>query len=512
MKKNTQPQGEKILIPVGDTPETARKIASELIPHWVNEVGFVLPQVQASSLSAICKKLYAFCRKNLAYAYDPSGKELIRSPYQSWTDRKKGIDCEDYAILIAACLIRLGYNPVLRIVDYGQGWQHIYVKVSGYVIDPVSEVYNSEEAFVKKMDFTVMPTGMSGSGNANDAFVKLMEAKLAAREKLNKRAVEKLASTYDISDPREVKELTELAIVNLARGIAHQPHQTVLQKYQQLVAFYGSQVNLSLRTSTSVLLQQYSTPSPIAYLMGVYCGVDKPTPGAVYLEPSAGNGLLTIAGDPSRFFVNELDYLRLENLRQQGFKGISQSDASGGSFPNTYAIRFDAVLTNPPFAALDKKDWQEFNGYLIKDLDHLMAIRALGLLKDEGRAAIIIGGHTDWDELGRIKSGKNRIFLNYLYHHYHIDDVILISGDLYARMGTSFNIRLLLVRSRKAQPEGFAPLRSDAQAAVIQSFEALYTRVMRSCQGANNQISHTIKARARRIRILTLKYIYESNP
>lgn len=281
-----------------------------------------------------------------------------------------------------------------------------------------------------------------------------------------------------------------------------------------MVDFYHSQVNLSLRTSTSVLLQQYSTPSPIAYLMGVYCEIDQPKVGVVYLEPSAGNGLLTIAGFPFRFFVNELDSLRADNLRKQGFVKVSQSDASSPTFKNNYSTRFDAIIANPPFAALDKRDWVEFDNYLIKDLDHLMAIRALELMKPTGKAAIIIGGHTDWDELGRIKAGKNRIFINYLCNHYHVQDIILINGDLYSRMGTSFNIRLILIDSRKDNPEGVAPLETDRAAKVVNTFAELYDRVMSNTNQVHpspNLIGQKVKARARRIRILTLKYRYETN-
>lgn len=517
MKKTSSLKGEKIIIPVKDTPKTARKIASELIPKWANEVDFVLPKIKANNLSVLSSNLYLYCRRNFHYANDPIGKELIRSPYQSWRDRKAGIDCEDFTIIIAACLVQYNYNPSLRIVDYGSGWQHIYVVVESIVIDPVSEIYNYEETYIRKMDFPIIESlGMSGLGNSRELFVKEIENKFLAKVKLNKLSIEKIAkSQFSIQDPREVKELTELAIVNIARAKAHQPNKSLSQKYSDLVDFYQSQVNLSLRTSTSVLLQQYSTPSPIAYLMGVYCEINTPKPNAIYLEPSAGNGLLTIAGFQYRFFVNELDSIRAENLKKQGFVKVSQSDASSPTFKNNYSTRFDAVITNPPFGSLEKREWVEFDHYLIKDLDHLMTIRALELMKSDGKAAIIIGGHTDWDELGRIKAGKNRIFINYLYNHYNVDDIILINGDLYSRMGTSFSIRLILINGKKEKPEGVAPLKNARQTEVVNTFAELYGRVMFNSSlphpTSNNLISQKIKARARRIRILKLKYRYETS-
>ena len=65
-------------------------------------------------------------------------------------------------------------------------------------------------------------------------------------------------------------------MVQIARDLAHEEGKTVKEKFDSIVGLYNNQVNLSHRTSESVLFQQYSTPAPIGYLMGVYCGVDNP--------------------------------------------------------------------------------------------------------------------------------------------------------------------------------------------------------------------------------------------
>jgi len=93
---------------------------------------------------------------------------------------------------------------------------------------------------------------------------------LTRKESQNKRSIEKLAATYGITDKTEIKELTELAIVNRARELAHHSG-SVRDRFDKIVELYNSQVNLSHRTSQSILLQQYSTPAPIAYLAGVFC-------------------------------------------------------------------------------------------------------------------------------------------------------------------------------------------------------------------------------------------------
>src|SRR5688572_14395008 len=181
-------------------------------------------------------------------------------------------------------------------------------------------------------------------------FVRLVEADLRAGNQHNKRSIEALAHALKIQDRTEIKELTELAIVNVARELAS-TNETTHQKYESLVKLYNRQVNLSHRTSQSILLQQYSTPAPIAFLMGVFCNLDHLGRGEAF-EPSAGNGLLTIAGKPEQINVNEIDTVRNRNLNTQGFRSVTNVDAS--QVFTEYYRRFDAIMTNPPFGRLDE--------------------------------------------------------------------------------------------------------------------------------------------------------------
>lgn len=302
-------------------------------------------------------------------------------------------------------------------------------------------------------------------------YVAAITNDLLQGKKHNKPAVEKIAASFGITNKNHVKELTELAIVNIARNIAHQPI-TVHERYNQIVNLYNTQVNLSHRTSESMRLQQYSTPAPIAFVAGIFCGFDKP---GEYFEPSAGNGLLTIVGKPGYFIVNEIDDIRNENLKTQRYKEVLSQD---GSKPFArFANRFDAIITNPPFGSLMQKEL--VGNFWTKVMDHQMAAIALHTMKNKGKAAIIIGGHTTWDQKGRIQAGKNREFFVYLYKHYNVLDVINIDGHkLYSRQGTAFNTRLILIDGRKTKPEGFPPLQKTLELGV-DTFEDLYKRVMR---------------------------------
>lgn len=324
--------------------------------------------------------------------------------------------------------------------------------------------------------------GIKKGVDQHTAFTEAVENELSQKKSHNKKSIEKLAASFGITDKTEVKELTELAIVNRARVLAHS-QGSVKERFDKIVELYYSQVNLSHRTSQSILLQQYSTPAPIGYLAGIFCGIHIPSVRSLYFEPSAGNGLLTIAGNPINFIVNEIDPTRNRNLQSQQFSKVLSQDAT---LPfSGFSKTFDAVLTNPPFGKTEKEFFYE--SFRISSLEHLMALRALDSMKDSGKAAIIIGGHTHWDEKGRIQAGKQRIFFNYLFSRYYVADVININGKkLYSRQGTSFDVRLLLIAGRKNEPSGNAPVYNPAIDIEVNTFDELYDRVITAMSYQSN--------------------------
>ncbi len=325
-------------------------------------------------------------------------------------------------------------------------------------------------------------------------YISRIREDLRYGHKYSKTTIESIAKGYGITNKNLVKEYTELAIVLNAREIANNHSLTTYEKYLDIVALYKSQVNLSMRTSMSVLMQQYSTPAPISFLASSY--VLSKNISDQYLEPSAGNGLLTIALPYAQTHVNELDDIRLTNLKQQPFAKVSSWDALKP--PMAYDRKFAGVITNPPFGTLSEP--MLFGNFKIKRLEHAMCLNALRCMKDDGKAALIIGGHTSWDEQGRVTAGQNRIFLNYLYHFYNVEDVIPINGKkLYSRQGTSFNTRLILIDGAKAKPEGAAPLvkthgNVSLLNTVVNSQEELWDRV-----GLENRDMTRIKLRAKAI-------------
>ncbi len=288
-------------------------------------------------------------------------------------------------------------------------------------------------------------------------------------EKLNKQKIIALAKANGVNaDETQIKELYEVAIM---RALKNRLTNDIFENYQTAREIYNNQVNFAHRTSNSVLLQQYSTPLPLAYLAGAYIKSQKLT--AAYFEPSAGNGLLTVALLAEYTVVNEIDRNRRANLTKYGnFIKVYNLDGSK-PFPAESNRVFDGIVTNPPFG---RWDTEKIGGYPIKKLEHIMSIRALDTMKNSGRAAIIIGGHTEWDKYDRVENGANRYFLSYLYHYYHVDDVINIDGQMYRKQGTTFPIRLILINGRKNTPDGTAPLKTDYDR-TVRTFDELWERM-----------------------------------
>lgn len=269
----------------------------------------------------------------------------------------------------------------------------------------------------------------------------------------------------------DLQELVETAVVGMARRYATSKAMSDDVKFAKIKLLYNRQPSLNQRDSERVMKQQYSTPAPYAYLADMYVkGNGKVIESA--LEPSAGNGMLTIGLPMDKVHVNDIDAQRLANLRRQGFKNVTSQD---GTQP--FADKdVDVVVTNPPFGSATPK---EHDGYKISSLEGQMAINALESMKDDGRAAIIIGGKTEYAKNGSLNP-KDKAFLGYLYSHYNVEDVINVDGGLYAKQGTSYPTRMILINGRrKYDPEHkvFPPVEKDARAEAVKDYDELYKRI-----------------------------------
>lgn len=306
---------------------------------------------------------------------------------------------------------------------------------------------------------------------AEKKFIDSVNLQLAFKHKFNGiielRKIAERVGLKDIKDT-DLQELAETAIVKRARGIASSESTNDAVKFERIKTLYENQPSLNQRDSERVMKQQYSTPAPYAFLADMYVkGNGKVIDSA--LEPSAGNGMLTIGLPMDKVHVNDIDAQRLANLRRQGFKNVTSQD---GTQP--FADKdVDAVVTNPPFGSATPK---EYDGYKISSLEGQMAINALESMKNDGRAAIIIGGKTEYAKNGSLNP-KDKAFLGYLYSHYNVEDVINVDGGLYAKQGTSYPTRIILINGRRLNENVFPPVKDKARAEAVKDYDELYKRI-----------------------------------
>lgn len=306
---------------------------------------------------------------------------------------------------------------------------------------------------------------------AEKKFIDVVNLQLGFKHKFNGivelRKIAERVGLKDIKDT-DLQELAETAIVKRARGIASSESINDAVKFERIKTLYENQPSLNQRDSERVMKQQYSTPAPYAFLADMYVkGKGKVIDSA--LEPSAGNGMLTIGLPMDKVHVNDIDAQRLANLRRQGFKNVTSQD---GTQP--FADKnVDVVVTNPPFGSATHK---EYDGYKISSLEGQMAINALESMKDDGRAAIIIGGKTEYAKNGSLNP-KDKAFLGYLYSHYNVEDVINVDGGLYAKQGTSYPTRIILINGRRLNENAFPPVKDKARAETVKDYDELYKRI-----------------------------------
>ena len=303
-----------------------------------------------------------------------------------------------------------------------------------------------------------------------------------------KKILEGYSTLSDMS-ATDMQELVELAMTNETRNVALKYINSGKQKfgYDLILSMYNVQPLLNARDSTRFERQQYSTPTPFGYVMGQFVQSGKTIESV--LEPSAGNGALTITFPSAIVHVNDIDERRLENLRTLGYGKVTNQDALV-----PFSGEVDAVLTNPPFGSTTVREFDE-GQIKISSLEGLMAINALESMKDNGRAAIVIGGNTSYRDNGAMQSKDMRLFA-YLYSHYNVVDVINLNGDMYKRNGTKYDVRIILINGRKKGPFKLIapPVKSKARAEQVNSFEELYNRIqndIRSLQQMGNLFDGT---------------------
>lgn len=366
----------------------------------------------------------------------------------------------------------------------------------------IDELYKSNDGSSSLLDF------------ANGLSTLLTQGKVTWAE------AQKIATEMNLkASNQELIQACELAVVMAARKIA-QTDYTIRAKYEQIRDLYDNQPTIQPKDGESRFLQQFSTPAPLAFMAGEFVKVND-NYNSAYLEPTAGNGMLAIALPADRTCVNELDVIRYNNLTTQGFLHVSNQDATKYSVPNKMPTGglFHGVITNPPFADLKRNEYLIRRGkkgdkeieYTFSKLDYKLAIMALDQMANNGRAAIIVGGklgskvydfkNAYWNKNDML-FGEYASFVAYLNRQYNLVDILYISGDLYAKQGTTFPIIMLLIDGRKQWDSSIDCVwhkYDPDKDAEIESFTEYFNRIYPHIEGNTETVNNDDKARKLRL-------------
>lgn len=192
------------------------------------------------------------------------------------------------------------------------------------------------------------------------------------------------------------------------------------------------------RSEESQALQQFSTPTPLAFIAAMAAGI---TERDVVLEPSAGTGLLAIFVEVmgARLALNEIAETRVALLKHLFPDApISQHDAASINDRLADKISPSVIIMNPPFSAAVNVKGRAADA----DFHHVRS--ALARLPEGGRLVTITGHNFSYERL----NGAVRFSC-------------VIDGAAYYKYGTTFDTRLTVID--KAPDIGVSPIMPKAQ-------------------------------------------------
>ncbi|OEU68461.1 MAG: hypothetical protein BBJ57_07225 [Desulfobacterales bacterium PC51MH44] len=189
------------------------------------------------------------------------------------------------------------------------------------------------------------------------------------------------------------------------------------------------------RTTEQQEFQQFSTPPPLALVANWVAN----TIGFkdIYLEPSAGVGGLAIfdkVGTRKNMYVNELNPRRRKLLKILGFENIYKEDAEQLDNILPESVKPTVIVMNPPFSSTGgrlKNNQTKFGARHVE--------QALNRLEPNGRLVAIVGKGMAMDAPAHAKWWRK------IKNNYGVRANIRISGKEYAKYGTTFDNRILVI-------------------------------------------------------------------
>lgn len=309
-----------------------------------------------------------------------------------------------------------------------------------------------------------------------------------------------------------VEEVAEAALVGAYKAYANRSlraKKSEREVFDGLVRRYNVQPTLGTRTSTSAANQAYSTPAPLAYMVGRLV-----SPGDTILEPTAGTGMLLIGAPGVNGTVNEIDPLRAKLLRAAG-EAPTTVDATSEALAKG---PFDAVLMNPPFGrvsdAAGNATWMAVKNdagdviFRSKSIDQVIAANAAQRIKPGGMVALIMAGPSpqtiEAGEKARTDhyAASNAAFHLWMHRNFDVGAHFTTLGALYRKQGAAWPIDVIIgvrrtgeiARDDVASIQGNLP--ANTPPAMVDSWNGVYDALVRAGEWKRSYVRPTSEVAA----------------
>lgn len=264
--------------------------------------------------------------------------------------------------------------------------------------------------------------------------------------------------------------------------------------YDKLVDLYDEQPRIRTEAGDKRILQQFSTPIPMAYLAQIMAGAT--SPDVSILEPTAGTGaMLTAVTNPANVTAIELDTERQQALVDN--IGSSADHRRGDALTEIEGSGpFDVVLANPPFGKqiIDNTDTRFIMaaGAATNQIDLAIVDRSLAQLRPGGKAVLIIGAPTNREAerkgaYGARGASNRQAFFTNLYRNFNVTSHTTADGSLYTKQGASWPVDIIVVEGKATTPRTgvLRPFDTDGVPPVVKSWDSLWETAFEGRPDAN---------------------------
>lgn len=159
-----KPKGQKVKLKSGDTFYSV-KMMKIWVETFYKQVTKLSELLKGKTIKETCDKIHYFLYYDIQYQADGVTQNL-RSPANSWFNRREGIDCKSYSIFASSVLMNLGIKHYIRQIKQPKfnpkQFTHVYVVVpdnqasgkldKGYYIIDGTIQSNKEPSYKEKKD------------------------------------------------------------------------------------------------------------------------------------------------------------------------------------------------------------------------------------------------------------------------------------------------------------------------------------------------------------------------